>query len=395
VFYADHAATTPCLPAATAAVAKALGDNLGNPGSRQHEPGRRALALLDDARAAVAGLINARPAEVILTSGATEALNLGILGVAARLISTRPRFVTWAAEHSAVLEPYQALARAGAEVAVLGVDRQGRYAPCQNDNGTALVSVMLVNNETGVIQNVAAISAAAHAAGALVCCDATAAIGRMPVDVTTLGADLVAFSGHKFYAPPGTGALWIRRGLAIDPLIHGGGQERGLRSGTPNIPGLAGLAVAARAAQPELTERIAHLTAMTARLEQRLITELPGIVIHGRAGSAELQLGLSHAELELGAPGNSHPPGGRAPGTTMVSLPGLCRGWLAQLVNVAASGGSACSAGSHVLAAMGVPDAESTNALRLSLGIGTSVSDVEAIADEVIHAAQRLAGLNR
>ena len=370
MIYADHAATTPCLPSAAAAVAKALGAGLGNPGSRQHEPGRQALALLDDARAAVAELIHARSAEVILTSGATEALNLGILGVATRLLATRPRFVTWAAEHSAVLEPCQALTQAGAEVAVLGVDRQGRYAPCSADSRTALISVMLVNNETGVIQNVAALSAAAHAAGALVCCDATAAIGRMPVDVMTLGADLVACSGHKFYAPPGTGALWIRRGLAIDPLIHGGGQERGLRSGTPNVPSLAGLAVAARMAQIELAERSAHLTEMTAMLEHRLSTALPGLVIHGAASV-------------------------RAPGISMITLPGLRRGWLAQLVRVAASGGSACSEGSHVLAAMGVPEAEATNALRLSLGIGTNSPDVEAIADEVISAARRLTGLDR
>jgi cysteine desulfurase len=161
--------------------------------------------------------------------------------------------------------------------------------------------------------------------------------------------------------------LWLRRGLALDPQIHGGGQERGLRSGTPNVPGLAGLAEAADAARQDLAARQMHLTACTTRLEAHLVAALPGLIIHGASAQ-------------------------RAPGTTMITLPGLPRGWLAQLVRVAASGGSACSSGegSHVLRAMGVPAEQAQNALRLSLGLTTTADEVDAIADEVIRAAHRL-----
>lgn len=371
VIYADHNATTPPLPAAVAAMRAALEEGWGNPGSRQHAAGRRALAILDGARHAIAALLHARDEEIVCTSGATEALNLAILGLGERLLATRPRIVAGASEHPAVLAPVARLGEAGAEVVILPVDAQGRIDPerlaAAVDDRTGLVCLMLANNETGVLHDVAAAAALARRRGALLVCDAVQAAGKLPIDVAALGADALAITAHKMYGPQGAGALWLRRGLGLSPQLHGGGQERGLRPGTPNLPGLAGFAAACAAARRELPARAAHLAALGARLEARARALIPGVVIHG-----------------AGAP--------RIPGTTMLGVPGLPPGWLATLATVAASGGSTCSGGhgSPVLRAMGVPAADALNAIRIGLGAGSTLDEVEAIAQELARGAAAL-----
>ncbi len=371
VIYADYNATTPCLPEAAAAVARALTADYANPAARHHAPGRAAQALVDEARAAVAALLAVRPDEVVFTSGATEACNLALFGVAARLLATRPRFCALAVEHPAVLGPLDHLAALGADVRLIPVQPNGQVdlaaATAAIDDRTALVCAMLVNNETGVIHDLPAIAAIAHARGALVLCDATQAPARMAVDLPALGADLAAVSAHKLYGPKGVGALWLRRGLALEPQLHGGGQERGLRPGTLNVPGIAGFGVAARLARERLPQRIAHLAALSGRLEATLHAALPGLVIHGVD---------------------------RAPGVAMLTLPGLRHGWLAQLPEVAASAGSACASGtgepSPVLTALGVGRDDARNSIRLGLGEPTTVDEVDRLADLLIRGARRL-----
>lgn len=371
VIYADHNATTPPLPEAVAAMRGALEESWGNPGSHQHAAGRRALAVLDGARHAIAALIGAHDEEIICTSGATEALNLAILGLGERLLATRPRIVTCATEHPAVLSPIARLAEAGAEAVILPVDAQGRLDPdrlaAAVDARTGLVCLMLANNETGVLHDLAAAATVAHRHGALLVCDAVQAAGKLPFDVEALGADALAITAHKLYGPQGAGALWLRRGLGLAPQLHGGGQERGLRPGTPNLPGLAGFAAACAAARRDLPGRSAHLAGLGARLESRVRALIPDAVVHGGGAS-------------------------RIPGTAMFGIPGLPPGWLATLATVAASGGSTCSGGhgSPVLRAMGVSAADARNAIRIGLGLGTTAAEVETIAQELARGAAAL-----
>ena len=373
MIYADHNATTPCLPEAAAAMADALGTHFANPAARHHAPGRAAQALVDEARQAVADLVAVRPDEIIFTSGATEACNLAIFGVATRLLASRPHFAALAVEHPAVLAPLAHLTAFGATVSHLPVARDGAVdlaaASATIDARTALVAAMLVNNETGVIHDVAALARLAHEQGALLLCDATQAPARLAVDLPALGADFAALSAHKLYGPKGVGALWLRRGLSLDPQQFGGGQERGLRPGTLNVPAIVGLGVAARIAKTRLATRQAHLTALSAVLESRLRAALPSLVIHGTT---------------------------RVPGVAMLTLPGLRHGWLTQLASVAASAGSACSSGtgaaSHVMTALGVSDADGRNSVRISFGEGNTLAEAETVADALIHGARRLAG---
>jgi cysteine desulfurase len=256
--YLDYAATTPVHPDVAAAVLEVLREDWGNPSSI-HGRGRRARRCVEAARTRVAELIGAEPDEVVFTSGGTEADNLAVLGAAraAREEGRGAHVVTSAVEHHAVLDACGALAAEGFEVSVLPVDRAGRVDPAAAEDAirddTVLVSVMLANNELGTIQPVGAIARAAHARGALVHTDAVQAAGQIPVDVRALGVDLLTLSAHKIYGPKGVGALFVRRGVRLAPLVHGGSQERRWRPGTENVPGIVGFGVAAELARRECT----------------------------------------------------------------------------------------------------------------------------------------------
>lgn len=375
MIYADHAATTPCLPEAADLVRRVLVEEYGNPSSRQHASGRRARERVEEARARLAGAIGAASEEIVFTSGATESCNLAVIGVVQRLLSRRPRLVIGATEHPAVRESARACGEAGAEVVEAPVDAAGRLdldrLRALVDDRTALVAAMLVNNETGVLHDVPAVAEIAHRHGALVLCDGTQALGRVRVDVAALGCDLLACSGHKVYGPKGAGCLWLRRGLSLAPLLHGGGQERGLRPGTENVAAIAGFGLAVERVCADLEGAHAHLAHLARLLETRLVDEVDGVRIHG-----------------ADAP--------RAPGIVFASCPGLPRGWLSQLVGIAASSGSSCAGatgeGSHTLLAMGVRPEEAANAVRVSLGLGNDEDEVQAIAEALILGARRLRG---
>lgn len=373
MIYADYNATTPCLPAVADLIHRTLTTTYANPSNRASLMGRTARGLIDTAREQLARAVGASPDELTFTSGATEACNTAIFGVMERLLPTRPRILTSAIEHPAVCMPAEACTHAGAHWTELPVDPQGRldlHALETNlDDKTALVCVMAANNETGVLQNIRDIVRLSHQAGALVFCDMTQMLGKLPFSVHAEGIDFACFSAHKCYGPKGVGALYKRRGLALSPLLRGGGQEHGLRSGTENVPGIAGFGLAADLAAREVNTRRAHLQRLTRLLESEVRRALPGIIIQSEQAD-------------------------RLPGTSMFTLPGIKGNWLAQLPDIAASAGSACASlqekPSHVLRAMGSPPELAARSLRISLGIPTTEADIRHIAKRLIDGALRL-----
>ena len=363
--YLDHNAGAPLRPEARAAMLAVLGPP-ANPSSA-HREGARARSLLEDARAGVASLVGARGADVVFTGGATEANNLALRGVLAAAGGAAGLVVS-AIEHASVLETARRLAAAGAPLTVVPVDAEGRIdvarvvAAC--DARTALVSVGLANGEVGTLAPVGAIAAALRGRGIVVHTDAAQAAGRVPVDVTALGADLLSLSSHKLGGPAGTGALWVRPGTRIEPLVTGGPQERGLRAGTENLAAVVGFAAAARTAAGEVEAAGPRMAVLVERLWEGLRAPVPDVVRHGPAT------------------------GPRLPNTLSVRFPG-CAGEsllvLLDLAGVAVALGSACAAGSpepsHVLRAMGLDDEAARSGLRLSLGPGTTESEVDAVID--------------
>lgn len=352
VHYLDHNATAPIRPEAAAAVMRALTDG-GNPSS-VHAVGRRARAVVDDAREAVAALVNARPEQVIFTSGGTESDVLALRGCG------RPRAIVSAVEHQAVLKahPDAAVCPVTADGVIDLAALETLLAEAQAD-GQVVVSVMLANNETGVIQPVKDVVRLARAHGALVHCDAVQGPGRIFTDVHALRVDLLSLSAHKIGGPPGVGALIATDPAALQPLFAGG-QERGKRAGTENVPGLAGFAAAARVVAERWREEAAVLDTLRRQLEEGILAAQPQAVIWG-GGAARL------------------------PNTVCVGLPGLAaQGQLMtlDLAGVCVSAGAACSSGkvgpSHVLQAMGATDAAAREAIRVSLGWSSTAADVEA-----------------
>lgn len=377
MIYADYNATTPCLPEVAELVSRMLCEVYGNPNNRASLFGRQARMAVDTAREQVARAVGAFPDEIIFTSGATEACNQAILGVMERLLSSRPKILTSATEHPAVCMPAAACGQAGAEWMELPVDANGvlrmEALEAALDEKTALVCVMLANNETGVRQDLARVVSMAHKAGALVFCDMTQALGKFPFSVHSEGVDFACFSAHKCYGPKGVGALYKRRGLALSPLIRGGGQEQGMRSGTENVPGIAGFGLAADKAAREVNARRAHLQRLTRLLEMEVQRSIPGVVVQG-AGAE------------------------RMPGTSMLSLPGIQGKWLSQLSDVVASSGSACASlqekPSHVLQSMGVDPETAARSIRISLGMPSTDADVRQIAKRLADGASRLRSSN-
>ncbi|MGV9312150.1 cysteine desulfurase family protein [Streptomyces sp. NPDC003691] len=371
--YLDHNATTPVDPRVAAAMLPYLTGHFGNPSSG-HPYAEEPRRALDAARAAVAGLIGARPGEVVFTGSGSEADLLALRGAVLAAGRPRPHIVTQATEHPAVLESCRALERLhGARVTVLPVDGRGLVDPAvlaaALTDDTVLVSVMAANNETGALQPVAALASAAHARGALFHCDAAQAVGRIPVDVRALGVDLLTVVGHKMYAPKGSAALYVREGVPLEPVVYGGAQERGLRAGTENVALAVALGTAARVAAAELA---AGAPARTAALRDRLH--------HGLAAALPGRIRLNGPERE------------RLPNTLNISVAGaLGHELLAAAGRIAASTGSACHSGtrtpSPVLTAMGLGPARALGALRLSLGRWTTAGDVDTAVTALAGAA--------
>ena len=359
--YLDNNATTPLEPRALEAMLPWLEGRCGNPSS-VHRAGRRARQAVDEARERVAALAGARPDEIVFTSGGTEASNLAIKGVAAR---REPGLMAVSAiEHPCVLEAADTLRARGWEIASLGVDPSGQVRGEAVDavlsRQPALVSVMWANNETGVLQDVPAL-AARVTGDTLFHSDAVQAAGKVPLDFRAAGLHLMTLSAHKLRGPQGIGALLVRRDVPLDPLTHGGGQERGRRPGTENLAGIVGFGVAAELARTELDARAAHMGRLRDRLEAELAA-IPGIRIVA-----------------------GHAP--RLPNTVLVLLPGMEGETLLMGLDragIAVSSGSACSSGkrepSHVLAAMGIPADEALSAVRISLGPQNTEADVTRVA---------------
>ncbi|MGH9533555.1 MAG: cysteine desulfurase family protein [Terriglobales bacterium] len=371
--YLDYHATTPVDRRVFAAMSPYFTTHFGNPASRHHF-GWQAEAAVAHARGHVAKLIGATAEEIIFTSGATESNNLALKGVMRR--HPGGHIVTAATEHHAVLDPCKSLARAGYDVTLLPVGGDGRLDLDRLRTAlkpqTALISIMGANNETGVLQDLPAIGRIAREHGILLHTDAAQAAGKVPVDAAGWAVDLISISGHKLYAPKGVGALYVRRGgvPGLSAEIEGGGQERGLRSGTLNVPGIVGLGEAAVLAAQEMAAEGRRLAALRDRLKDQLLSGLAGVHINGS---------LTH----------------RLPHNLNVCFEDVDGEMLMmELTDVAVSAGSACTAGaggpSYVLLAMGVPREWAQSALRFGLGRFTTQEEVDFAAGRVIAAVRAL-----
>ena len=373
--YLDHAATTPLRPEARAAMEPFLSaDGFGNPSSL-HREGQAARRALDTARDTLAQALGCAFAEVTFTSGGTESDNAALLGVL--LAQGRgSHLVTTEIEHEAVRETARFLQTLGFGVTFVPVDREGRVSPAavaeaMTDN-TALISIMHANNEVGTIQPLREIAAIAHARGALLHTDAVQTFGQLPVHVGALGVDLLTVSAHKIYGPKGAGALYVRAGVAMQPWLHGGGQERERRAGTENVAAVAGFGEAVRLLLPEREAESARLAALRDGLLADLRRRIPGLVLNG-------------------------PPTERLPNHLSVAFPGLDAETLLLALDragIAASSGSACTSGSiepsHVLQAMDLPDAVVRSTVRLTLGRGTDSYQLNRTADILAGIVTRL-----
>ncbi len=362
--YFDHAATTPMRREAIDAMCSLL-EGGGYNASALYAEGRAARAALDRARVTIAALVGAKPREIVFTSGGSEANTLAIVGT----LRARPggiagaHIVTAATEHHAVLHAVDAMRDEGARVTVLGVDAQGRIDPAAFaaalEPETVLATIMLANNEIGTIAPIAELAALARARGVLVHADAVQAPGRLPLDVDTLGVDLLSISAHKCYGPKGVGALYVRAGTPLRAVVFGGPQEAGLRAGTENVAGIAGFAAAFAATEAERTREMPRLEALRDRLEREIVASIPGTALNAAAAP---RLGTIASIAFDGV-------------DAMELLVAL------DLAGISVSTGSACAAGaaerSHVLAALGAEAWIRRGTLRFSLGRQTSEQDVE------------------
>jgi cysteine desulfurase len=373
--YFDHNATTPLAPEVTETVVSCLGQTFGN-ASSIHYFGQAAKQRLEAARRSLASLIHAHPSEIVFTGGGTEADNLALLGIARARTARHGRpghVITSAIEHPAVLAACGQLEREGFEITRLRVGSAGMIDPADVRAAlrpeTALISVMHANNEIGVIQPIEEIGRIAREAGVPFHVDGVQALGKLPIDVKALGIDLYSMSAHKLYAPKGVGALYVRKGLRLHPLLFGGHHERDRRPGTENVPGIAGFGAAAQLAAKRAPET-AWIGELRDRLEQAVLERIPGTGVNGR--------------------------GPRVPNTTNIYFDGIDGEALVialDLRGFAVSTGSACSSGavtpSHVLTAMGLPAERARSSIRFSLGIGNTAEQVDALTcaleESVVH----------
>jgi cysteine desulfurase len=379
--YLDHNATTPLHQDVLDRMTAVLRDDFGNPSSVHHF-GQRTKSIVDDARAAVASLIGGDASDVVFTSGGTESDNFAIRGVAeATEASGRRHLIATSIEHEAVLNTLKALARRGWRTTLLPVNQSGVVSPdalrAAITDDTAIVSVMHANNEVGTIQPIAELAAIAHERGALIHTDAVQSAGKIPVNVKTLGVDLLSLSAHKMNGPKGAGALWLRRGIRLVPVMTGGRHERNRRAGTENVAGIAGFGVAAALAARKLAAEAPGLATLRDRLEQGVVRAVPGSAINGE-----------------GSP--------RVPNTTNISFERVEAESLLiglDLAGFAVSTGSACSSGtlepSHVLKAMGFPAHRTQNSIRFSLGMGNTDADVDRLVAVLPGIVEKLRSLTR
>ena len=373
--YLDHNATTPLLPEVVEAMLPYLREHFGNPSST-HPYGARARQAVARAREQVAALIGCDADEVLVTSGGTEANNLAIRGVTAALEESRRHVVTTAIEHPATARPCDWLQQHGYRVTRLPVDGGGR-APVDTareaiHGHTALVTVMHSNNETGVLQPVAELARLAHSVRAVVHTDAAQSLGKVPVRVRELEVDLLSIAGHKVYAPKGVGALYVRRGTPLVPVVLGASHERGLRPGTENVASIVGLGAACELVGRDLETTAARLRALRDLLWERLSESVPGLTLNG------------HRELRL-------------PNTLNVRFPGTSGSSVLEgAPELAASTGAACHEGqesaSAVILAMGVAPDEALGSVRLTLGRGTTEEEVVRASDALVRSWRRRVG---
>ena len=382
ITYLDNAATTPVRPEVLEAMLPYLGkEAFGNPSSA-HRFGRAARAGLEEAKRAVGGAVGAEPNQVVFTSGGTEADNLAIIGaaLAAKDRGGPFRVAVSATEHKAGLAAAHAVKHLGGDEIILPVSASGQVdgeaLAKALEHGVAIVSVMWVNNEIGTVQPVADLATRCREAGVLFHSDAVQAFGKVPVSLRDVDCTLLTISGHKIGAPKGVGALIVRDRKAVEAIIHGGGQQYGIRPGTENVPGIIGLGVAARLAAEEQQSLAGRLGELRDELERRLVAIVPDAVINGWQGK-------------------------RAPHISNVSIPGTDSEALLMhldLAGIACSSGSACSTGavepSHVLTAMGVPRELGVAALRFSFGKDSTLEDVESVSAALPRIVEKVRSLS-
>jgi cysteine desulfurase len=379
--YLDNHATTRCDPRVVEAMLPYFSETFGNASSISHKFGWDAREAVDRSRDQIAALINTDPRSVVFTSGATEASNLAIKGIIQPLLrsskSRPPHIITSAAEHRATLDPVKRLQRAGAEVTILAVDEFGQVNPQQITDAlrdeTALVSIMLANNEIGTLNPVADIATVCRSRGVPLHCDAVQAVGRIPVDVEELGADLVSISAHKLYGPKGIGALIVRRGNRLarpEALLDGGGHENGLRSGTLPVPLIVGFGCACQLVGESRAEDAARIECLRDALWMKISTGLDGLHLNGH-------------------------PTNRLPGNLNVSFEGIDGDVLMNsLTEIAVSSGSACTSAdpepSHVLRAIGRNDQLTRASLRFGIGRFNTREEIDFASEYVVAAVKRL-----
>ena len=367
LIYLDHHATTPCDERVVAKMLPYFTEIFGNPASLTHEHGRRAASHLEDARIAIARFFAVLPNELVFTSGATEANNLAL-----HLVREGDHLVTSVIEHKSILAPAERARAGGAEVTLLEPDRDGRIAPEQVAAAlrpnTRLVSIEAANGEIGTIQPIEEIAAVVHDHGALFHSDVTQAAGKIPLSLKNL--DLASMSAHKVYGPKGIGALYVRRGVRVEPLVTGGGQERNLRSGTVNVPGAIGFAAALQIRAAEMQEEGERLALLRDELRERLLGEIPGVSVNG-------------------------PRALRLPGNLNVSFERIDAGSLiVAMRRFSLSSGSACSSGergpSRVLLAIGVTESLAMGSIRIGLGRSNTAEHTALLVDDLKRVVAKL-----
>jgi cysteine desulfurase len=379
--YMDHHATTPVDPRVFEVMRPYFTENFGNAASRNHSFGWRAEEAVEKGRLQIASLIGARPREIVFTSGATEAINLALKGVAERYGNRGNHVITWQTEHRAVLDTCRHLEKKGFRVSYLSVERYGLLSLENLKNAisakTILISLLFANNDIGVVQPVAAVGKLAREKGIIFHVDGVQALGKIPLSVEDNQIDLLSLSAHKLYGPQGVGALYVRRGtqkVDLAPQIDGGGHERGRRSGTLNVPGIAGFGEACELGALGMTEEAARLQGLRDRLKDGLLSRLDGVSING--------------SLTARLPHNLHMSFSGVDGESL----------LLGLDDVAVSSGSACTTAdpepSHVLRALGIPSKLAQASIRFGLGRFNTEEEVDYVIEKVVKVVNRLRELS-